>query len=124
MQSHQWNGHNIEVRLRGFARHLWMTVGFFVRVDGVLFKPPDELEGRPTRTSFTIGDREVKDGCVESTGKVFVLHTPYRLIIDGEAIAEGVVRSDNWYLTWGMLLAFLALILGIVLLIGTKVLTG
>ena len=107
---HQWEGHRIEVRLRAFPRYLWMVGGFFVRVDaGRTFAPRDYLERGTTATHFTVqhGDRElqgkVECGMVDGQKLNTALRTTYNLIVDGVPKGEGVLRSEHWYITLGIL---------------------
>ena len=118
---HQWEGHRIEVRLRASPRYLWMTYGFFVRVEaGRTFAPPDYLQRGTTATEFVIqhGDRElqgmVEVGVVDGQKVRTALHTTYNLSIDGHRVGEGLLRSEHWYITL-VILGFLFIVVPLAL---------
>jgi hypothetical protein len=103
---HSWNGHRIEIWVRSTPRYLWMAMGFFVRIDDKdVFSPPECFEWSRTATTFSISDdNQIMDGKVESVpgfGNKTVLRTLYRLTVGGDKVAEGVLKSENWYLTLG-----------------------
>jgi len=105
---HVWKGHRIEIRLRSSPRYLWMTMGFFVRVDGEeVAGPPGHLERATTQTAFGVrhGD-SLFHGKVESVrgfGNKFVLRTRYRLTVNGDEVGRGLLRAENWFATLGVL---------------------
>ena len=85
-----------------------MAGGFFVCIDdGESFSPPGRLEFGKSATEFSISEgNQTWDGKVENVpgfGNKLVLRTLYKLSVGNDPIAEGILRSENWYLTLGLL---------------------
>jgi len=85
-----------------------MAQGFCVRIDdGEFFSPPGRLEWGKSATKFSISaGNQIWDGKVETVpgiGNKTVLRTLYRLSVGNDQIAEGVLRAENWYFTFGLL---------------------
>ena len=109
MPTHSWNEHTIEVASYAAARLLWFGIGFSVVVDGSsVYCSPTTVEGLRTVVPFQIRDAGVLySGRVESGRPCSVLRAAYRVILEGQEIASGVVRARNWYVTYGIILAAL-----------------
>ena len=107
MPIHSWNGHTIEVASYATPRLFWFGIGFSVLVDGSsIFRSPDHFEGRRTTIPFEIRDAAVaRRGRVESAGVCSVLRASYRVFVEEQEIATGVVRARNWYVTYCIVLA-------------------
>jgi hypothetical protein len=107
MPTHTWNEHTIEVESYTTPRCFWFGVSFSVLVDGSSnFRSPDHFEGLRTTVPFEIRDATiVRQGRVESGRPCSILRSSYRVFLDEQEIARGVVRARNWYVTYGIMLA-------------------
>ena len=107
MPTHSWNGHTIEVESYATQQLLWFGVSFAVLVDGSSsFRSPDHFEGLRTNVPFEIRDAAtLRRGRIESGRPCSVLRASYRVFLDEQEIASGVVRARNWYVTYGIMLA-------------------
>jgi hypothetical protein len=106
MTAHIWNGHTIEVESFSTPKGLWFTVTLNVRVDRTaLFRGKDSFELR-TVVPFEVTDSGiVRKGQVVSRVPAGILRTAYRIMVEGQEVARGVVRARNWYVGYGILAA-------------------
>ena len=119
MAKHTWNGHEIDVACYSEPKFLWMLLGFTVRVDGVLVgRSPDRIEGLHTTVPFQIDDGGViRHGRVSSGHPFTAAWAPYRVFMGETQIASGVTRAPNWYVTYGIILGFVLVLLFVLYLI-------
>jgi len=107
MTKHTWNGHEIEVECYAEPKFLWMGLGFLIRVDGAAQgRSSDRIEGFHTTVPFQFSDGGVtRRGRVVSGHPFTAAYSQYYIFIEEKEIASGFTRASNWYVTYGILLA-------------------
>ena len=106
MVAHTWNGHTFEVESFSTPKGLWFTVVLNVRVDGTaFFRGVDNFDLRAV-VPFEVTDSGAgRKGQLISNVPCGVLRTTYRILVEGQEVARGAVRAENWYVTYGILAA-------------------
>ncbi|MBN2267662.1 MAG: hypothetical protein JW725_05000 [Candidatus Babeliaceae bacterium] len=105
MAQHHWQGHTVDVQMVLDPKYLWVAGGFVVNIDSSnIFKYHNKFEAGGTSTDFSISERNsAYTGSVRSVGRVLAMRTKYQVIIEGNVIAEGVLRAKNWYILYAMM---------------------
>lgn len=111
MPTHKYQNHKIRIESYTSSRFLWFAIGLKVYVDGQLSaQSSSKLEGTTTKVPFTIDMGNAQWDCyVQSSKWSTLIWTPYRLFVQGKAIANGIVVARNWYMPCGVLIIMVVL---------------